>query len=341
MISKVLTIDEADDFYPEAILNHSQISEDFDNADNRFLDLNSDSFSDFYMGVVENLVIDNEDNKKLNVITSKDNNSKVQINWSKNEGNFGYINDNSLDLEPEVYSLYQEKKKNQMDKITYKSQDKKPSFFTKSNLTFKIFTHHNKKLNTFKRKFQPDDIKKKIKAKFHKTLKEKINQYLKEAGSKLLFESFPQCWITNISREKNLKFLNMTYREMLEYNFFKEMTGKKKLVDEKKYQHNQMVLSYLDSNENIKKASRFDFLSETKYKDILNEYFSSKDFEDTLNSLKKKEGNYYIKEYYYHAKNYVYFFESYKKENSQRNVKLGEASFHLQKKRESLLGRYK
>ena len=42
-----------------------------------------------------------------------------------------------------------------------------------------------------KRKFKPDDIRKKIKSRFHKTLKNIINENLKRVGSKELFDFFP------------------------------------------------------------------------------------------------------------------------------------------------------
>ena len=49
-----------------------------------------------------------------------------------------------------------------------------------------------------KRKFKPDDIRKRIKSKFHKTLKDIINENLQKAGSKQLFDFLPQCFTSNI-----------------------------------------------------------------------------------------------------------------------------------------------
>ena len=47
-----------------------------------------------------------------------------------------------------------------------------------------------------------------------------------------------------------------------------------------------------------------------KYKVLLNNYFISEEFEDSLNYLKKdkKESKEYIQSYIYHAKNYIKFF---------------------------------
>ena len=52
-----------------------------------------------------------------------------------------------------------------------------------------------------KRKFKSDDIRKKIKSRFHKTFKNIINENLKKAGSKKLFDFFPQCFIGNVSKK--------------------------------------------------------------------------------------------------------------------------------------------
>jgi hypothetical protein len=54
------------------------------------------------------------------------------------------------------------------------------------------------KLN-HKRKYKPDDIRKKIKARFHKSIKNIINENLRKAGSKKLFTFFPQIFISSIN----------------------------------------------------------------------------------------------------------------------------------------------
>ena len=49
-----------------------------------------------------------------------------------------------------------------------------------------------------KRKYKPDDIRKKIKARFHKSIKTIINENLKKAGSKYFFSFLPQIFISSI-----------------------------------------------------------------------------------------------------------------------------------------------
>ena len=172
--------------------------------------------------------------------------------------------------------------------------------------------HLGKKRQRKIRKYKPDDIRKKIKARFHKTLKNIINYKLKKAGSTLFFDFLPQSFISNISKLKNRKLLNLTYYELLQNNFIKELDIRKyqkKDVDETKYQNNLNMLRYLDMHPEISQTSGFDVIAQMKYIDILNEYFSSAEYKYSIVSLKEEnEDLAYIKEYQAKAKGYINFF---------------------------------
>ena len=163
-----------------------------------------------------------------------------------------------------------------------------------------------------KRKYKPDDIRKKIKARFHKSIKNIINDNLRKAGSKKLFTFLPQVFISSISREKNRRVLNMTFRELLQSNFVNDIDEKKyknRNVDYAKYKKNLSVLEYLDKNPEICKNSGFDLIGKMKYCDLLNEYFQSDEFERAIFKLREEnEDEDYIKEYMNKSKNYVKFF---------------------------------
>ena len=167
------------------------------------------------------------------------------------------------------------------------------------------------KLN-HKRKYKPDDIRKKIKARFHKAIKNIINENLRKAGSKKLFTFLPQIFISSISREKNRRVLNMSFRELLQKNFVDELDEKKyknNKVDIAKYKRNLSVLEYLDKNPEICKNSGFDIISKMKYCDLLEEYFLSDEFERAIYKLREEnEDEDYIKEYIAKSKGYVKFF---------------------------------
>ena len=174
-----------------------------------------------------------------------------------------------------------------------------------------IKTKSNNRLK-HKRKYKPDDIRKKIKARFHKSIKNIINENLRKAGSKYLFSFLPQIFISSIAREKNHKILNLTYRELLQKDFVSDIDEKKyknKNVDLSKYKNNLRVLDYLDKNPEICKISGFDIISKMKYSDLLDEYFKSDEFEKAIYKLKEEnEEEDYINEYKIKAKGYVKFF---------------------------------
>ena len=163
-----------------------------------------------------------------------------------------------------------------------------------------------------KRKFKPDDIRKKIKARFHKSLKNILNNLLEKAGSKKLFDFLPQCFLSNISKKVNHYALSLTMRELFNFDFCKistESRNKNKSIDQRKLSINQCVLKYLDENPDIREKSGFNDFSQKTYGEILKEYFSSEEFLHSLKRLKyEKETEEYILEYKKKALNYVSFF---------------------------------
>ena len=189
-----------------------------------------------------------------------------------------------------------------------------PNDFIFKFKTKKYFISENgkKKRVKKKRKFKPDDIRKKIKARFHKALKNIINENLKKAGSKELFDFLPQCFIGNISKKINSKCLELTYKELLSTDFIAELNKqdhKNSNVDRNKYKKNIEVLNYLEKNPDICQRSGFDLIKDRKYKDILKIYFSSAQFENSLIQLKaEKESSEYIQEYINKARTYVSFY---------------------------------
>ena len=188
--------------------------------------------------------------------------------------------------------------------------------------------HKKKSINKFKhkRKYKPDDIRKKIKARFHKSIKNIINENLKKAGSKHFFSFLPQIFISSIAKEKNHQVLDLTYKELLQKDFLSEIKEEKyknKNVDLSKYKNNLRVLDYLDKNPEICQNSGFDIISKMKYSDLLEEYFKSDEFDKAIDKLKQEnEEEDYIKEYIDKAKTYVKFFsEEPPKININKNKK--------------------
>ena len=169
-----------------------------------------------------------------------------------------------------------------------------------------------------KRKEKPDDIRKKIKSRFLKSIKTRINQTLKIANSKEIFDFLPQSFICNISKQKNKPIINMTFKELLLKNFLEEdkkdnktFLQKKNKTDKKKYDKNVKVLKYLEKNDEICKKSNFNVIGNMTFRDLFGEYLKSEEFEKEIEKLKEEQNNdNYIKDYIIKAYNFIHYFSS-------------------------------
>lgn len=158
-----------------------------------------------------------------------------------------------------------------------------------------------------KRKQNSDNIRKKIKARFLKSLKNLINKKLERAGSKYFFSFFPQAFICNLTKENNKAILNLTLREIYSKNF--SIEGKSNGSNLKKYNHNLFVLNYLDKHKDINEKINFNKFKNMKLSQIFQEYLSSKEFGMSISTLKQeKENDKYIKDYIIKANNFLKFF---------------------------------
>ena len=226
------------------------------------------------------------------------------------------IGDNKQTKEPVLFkaspiNVFQLYCKNDNESSSLGNDDSKDTVNTNNEEIPQKKTNGKKRQRKI-RKYKPDDIRKKIKARFHKTLKNSINESLKNAGSQKLFDFLPQSFICNISKEKNKAIFKLTYQQLLEKDFTKEIDEnkyKKKKVDEEKYKNNKEVLEYLKKNPEIAKRSGFDIISQMTYCDLITEYFNSIEFERSIERLKmENESEEYIREYCLKAKHYVKFF---------------------------------
>ena len=112
------------------------------------------------------------------------------------------------------------------DKKIILSQFKEKIFETKEMIKDEKGRMKQKKK---RRKFKPDNIRKKIKAKFHRDLKDALNQKLKKAGSIKLFELLPQSFITDITVKSNNQVLDKTLKKLILYDCIEDNGVKKKL----------------------------------------------------------------------------------------------------------------
>ena len=194
----------------------------------------------------------------------------------------------------------------------YIEKDKEGSSVQNLFKTKQFVIDSNGKITKLKktRKFKSDDIRKKIKAKFHKALKDIINHNLKKAGSKESLSYISNYFMGNVSKKFNKKYMNITYEELLSIDFTKcEGNCINSKVIQKQFINNQNLLIYLQNNPNISKLSGFDLIKNMKYKDIIQLYFLSEEFENTIQQLKnKKESDTYINAYINISQNYINYF---------------------------------
>ena len=165
-----------------------------------------------------------------------------------------------------------------------------------------------KQNNIKRRKYDNDLIMKKIKKRFLKDLKNKVNKNLKSEGCRKQFKYFPPLFADNLSKDINNDFLDKTLKDLFSTNFIKYMEDKNIKIentDKSNYEHNKSVLDTLKRNPKYKK--KFDFFNLT-YFELFNEYLVSKEFKIVIDDLKKEEDEEYIKKYINEANNLMIYF---------------------------------
>ena len=233
-------------------------------------------------------------NKEDNLLGKKRN--LFNIDYPKNYSIFhcGVFNKNIRELINEVCDELSKNDKEENEKRPINKSGNKKNW-------------HKKILNVEKRKENADNIRKKIKSRFLKVLRNTVNEKLKLAKSKKLFKNLPQTFISNISREKNKSVINLSFKDLLSKNFCVE--EKSKESDLSNYYHNISVLEYLENNYEISEKSNFNNFKNMAFYQIFNEYLKSKEFEMEIASLKKeKETEKYIKNYIIKASGLMEFF---------------------------------
>ena len=294
--------------------------------DHMNIDKNDDD-SFFKKIEIEKKIVDKIDIKKCKdnfIIKDCKEIEKKEIHKTKNKYlNFEIFTECSNKFYEEFKNIRQKKKRihfivcGENNEINNESINDSVSFHIKN----KIKVNKKKEKIKKKRKYKPDDIRKKIKSRFHKIFKNKINEKLKKANSQEFFDFLPQSFVSNISKEKNKEVMNMTYRQILEKDFTKDFSDNKKSkkkVKKNKFKRNIKVLNYLDSHKEISEKSGFNIISQMTYSDILKEYFLSKEFELSVEQLKSEnESVDYINEYLIKAKTYINFFM----DNNNKNIK--------------------
>ena len=197
-----------------------------------------------------------------------------------------------------------EKKKNIFNVI----YPNKISLFTKTEIELpEILIGRKRESERKRRKYNQDNIRKKIKRGFLSILIDKLNKILVSIGINLYFVKLPQSFVSDVVRKTNKEILNLTLEEIFKKE---ELYKLDKDEDLSKYHHNLDVIN----NEQIQGNENFKKILNKKYYEIYEEYINSNEFKvDEINRLKKNNSeeadDEYINKYISLAQHFLEFFE--------------------------------
>jgi len=154
------------------------------------------------------------------------------------------------------------------------------------------------------RKENQDNIRKKIKRGFFNNgLIKKLNEKLKNIGSKKYLRKFPQHFVSDVNQKRNKVLFNMTLREIFENKELYINEDKEGLYN---YLNNLKVVQ----NEEIKENRELEIIFNKTINELYEEYINSEEFNIIeINRLKeKKMQDDYIKRYINLARYLILFF---------------------------------
>ena len=313
-------------------LNPPLANKDFHNFNQNYLDSERDTHN--YFIIEDNYKINNENNNEMNeeknneinnieIITpnpdtNEENNAQNKIDIQNNNlsnssssqntnlvsnlssSNYPAARHNSIIISSSTFEPIKNKDSNENENINNTLKIENNINDTNGKLT-KTIPQKRKYL----RRNKPDSLRKKIKSRMHKNLKEIINKRLRDCGSIMFFDYFPQPFITNVNVIQNKRYLNLTMRAL-----FKMVFGNK-TKDKEKVKTNSKVLKYLDSNNEIRIKSGLDIFLNSTYKDIVQEYMNGNIFQKDIEKLHLEgESEEYINKYRFIGKHWIEFYHN-------------------------------
>ena len=264
------------------------------NVDNEQLDINIRFMSNFKNEI--NFSFNKEEdlfNQEENSIINND------INYYTFSNEYPFYNDildNTIQLV--------EKKKNIFNVI----YPNKIALFTKTDIELpEILIGRKRESERKRRKYNQDNIRKKIKRGFLSILIDKLNKILASIGISLYFVKLPQSFVSDVVRKTNKEILNLTLEEIFKKEELYKLDKDEDLI---KYRHNLDVVN----DEEIQGNAEIKNILNKKYYEIYEDYINSKEFKvDEINRLKKNNSeeadDEYIKKYIFLAQHFLEFFE--------------------------------
>ena len=137
---------------------------------------------------------------------------------------------------------------------------------------------------------------------FNNYLVNEITKIIKDLGSRLYFDKFPQNFILNTVKKNNKD--NIWRMKLIEIFSDKELYTKE---DKIHFARNKDVIEYLKSenNKNILEDSKFNIILNNTISDIFNEYLVSNEYEQKIRSIKRKYEKEYVDKFQEYSKNII------------------------------------
>ena len=258
------------------------------------LDINIRFMSNF------NNVINFSFNKEEDLFNQEENSIiNNDINYYKFLNEYPFYNDI---LDNTIQSF--EKKKNIFNVI----YPNKIALFTKTEIELpEILIGRKRESERKRRKYNQDNIRKKIKRGFLSILIDKLNKILASIGISLYFVKLPQSFVSDVVRKTNKEILNLTLEEIFKKEELYKLDKDEDLI---KYRHNLDVVN----DEEIQGNAEIKNILNKKYYEIYEDYINSKEFKvDEINRLKKNNSeeadDEYLKKFISLAQHLLEFFE--------------------------------
>ena len=246
----------------------------------------------------EDIIVANNVNIQNNNLSNSSSSQNTNLASSLSSSNYPAASQNSIINSSQTFEPTKNKDL---------SENKNEATKTVNNIddTSGKLTKTNSQKKKYSRKNKPDNLRKKIKSRMHKNIKDIINKRLKECGSVMFFDYFPHPFIINVNVIQNKAYLKLTMRTL-----FKMVFGNK-TKDKEKVETNLQVLNYLDSNDVIRIKSGLEIFLNSTYEDIIREYINGKIFQKDIEKLYQEgESEEYINKYRFIGKHWIDFYEN-------------------------------
>ena len=198
-----------------------------------------------FLELKEEKIIKIENHSSEKIKCSKYENGEKEISQIIIENDEKEISQIKTENDGNIKKTKKQEKKNRKTRKYNKKKIKKESrriqFFDRTLIRKEINKVINK-LNEFifvdfenivRRKYKPDDIRKRIKSNFFTWLRKDINNKLKSQNYKKEFK-FLKCFVEDLNKERNKEFINNTIKELLTKDFYSNLKKIKKNLKQPK-----------------------------------------------------------------------------------------------------------